>query len=1163
MKDGLSPSSSLPGALLTIRSLINAIGRTERIEELYEAALNALTGARGANRASILLIDPDGVWRIKACRGLSERYRASGEGFTPWASSDNDPQAVLVADLRREPLAEAIRSAMLDEGIAAVAFIPLVGPGGLLGRLTLYDDSPRQFPSEDIQLAHIIAAHLAFAIEQKRAALASKASEERFSKAFSANPDPMAIHATRDGRFVEVNQSFLQIGGYTKEEVIGRTIADLKYLVDPADFSKAAEILREQGRLKEYEFQFRTKNGDIRWGLISAEPIDIGGEHYILSTTSDVTARKQIEAVLQRQAQRTALRSDISNAFSRRCSLQEILQRCTEAITTRLQAVFARIWLLEEPGEFLRLAASAGIYTHLDGEHSRIRVGDLKIGRIAETRQPKLTNDLPNDPSVSDLDWVIQERIVAFAGYPLIVDDRLVGVMGMFSRCALTNDTMSALGSIADTIAQGIERRQTEERLTHEHGFRRAIEDSMLAGVVTIDLQWKQTYVNPAFCEIFGWSAEEMLGVAAPFPYWPPEETETIQAAFNATLDGTINQKGFELRVMRRSGERFDALVLISLLKNRDAQPTGWLAAIHDISDRKRIERERERLLASEQAARAQAESSALLHRTAEEQLSALVEASGVLLSSLEPDAVLSAILDLSRRLITADAYAVWRYREAAGRWEIGCADGLSEEYQRAATDDPAGAQSVGGAPVVAEDVEREPILAHRRPLYGSEGIRSLLSVPLRVWSRDSGTITFYFRTPHRFDLVEIRIATALANLASAAISTSESFHEQMRLRVEAEDANRLKDEFLATVSHELRTPLTPLLGWTHMLRHQKVSDAMLANALEIIERNVRAQTQIVNDILDVSRIMTGKLRLEINPTNLPPIVEAAVETVTPAAVGKQIRITTSLDPRLNAVHCDPDRLQQIVWNLLTNAIKFTAEGGEVDIAVKRRGGKAQIVVRDTGQGISAEFLPHVFDRFRQADSSYTRRHGGLGLGLAIVRHLVELHGGTVEAHSPGLGQGATFVVSLPLVDAIDSPPEDLEEAAGAASSRVLEDLRLLLVDDEPDTLEVLAMTLRHNGAQVRAVGSAAVAYEVAREWQPDVVISDIGMQEEDGYVFLGRIRSLGEERGGLVPAIALTAYASEEDRQRATLAGYQLHLAKPIDPAQLVMEILKLAGRE
>src|SRR5262249_45162087 len=226
-----------------------------------------------------------------------------------------------------------------------------------------------------------------------------------------------------------------------------------------------------------------------------------------------------------------------------------------------------------------------------------------------------------------------------------------------------------------------------------------------------------------AFCEILGWSADELLGAAPPFPYWPPEEAEGIQAAFMATLDGAINQKGFELRLMRRTGEPFDALVLISLLKNRDGQPSGWLAAIHDISERTRIERERERLLASEQAARAQAESSAALHRTAEEQLSALVEASGVLLSSLEPDAVLSAILELSRRLITADAYAVWRYNQTSGRSEIACADGLSEEYQIAAGQ--SGPQAMGGAPVVAEDVENEPVLAHRRPLYGSEGIRS------------------------------------------------------------------------------------------------------------------------------------------------------------------------------------------------------------------------------------------------------------------------------------------------------------------------------------------------------------------------------------------------------------------------------------------------------
>src|SRR5205085_2041964 len=294
----------------------------------------------------------------------------------------------------------------------------------------------------------------------------------------------------------------------------------------------------------------------------------------------------------------------------------------------------------------------------------------------------------------------------------------------------------------------------------------------------------------------------------------------------------------------------------------------------------------------SDITARKQIEAATRLHRSVEEQLSVLIDASGVLLTSLEPEAVLGAILDLSRRLVPADAYAVWRYRDREQRWEIGCAAGLSETYRQVTIEILGGTLPAQVPPVMSEDVEQDPLLASRREMYKAEGIRSLFAVPLHLYGENSGTIVFYFRDAHQFSQAEVRVATALANLASAAMTTAELFQEQTRLRLQAEESNQLKDEFLATVSHELRTPLTPLMGWTHLLRSQKVDAATLASALEVIERNVRAQTQIVNDILDVSRIMTGKLRLEMQAVRLAPIIEAAIETVRPAAIAREIRIT-------------------------------------------------------------------------------------------------------------------------------------------------------------------------------------------------------------------------------------------------------------------------------
>ncbi|HEY9231081.1 MAG TPA: ATP-binding protein, partial [Blastocatellia bacterium] len=597
--------------------------------------------------------------------------------------------------------------------------------------------------------------------------------------------------------------------------------------------------------------------------------------------------------------------------------------------------------------------------------------------------------------------------------------------------------------------------------------------------------------------------------------------------------------KEFEFEYCTRGGERRWGLISAEIIQIGDEPYI--LSTTSDITARKQIE----------EATR--------LHRSVEEQLSVLIDASGVLLTSLEPEAVLSAILDLSRRLVPADAYAVWRYRDREQRWEIGCAAGLSETYRQVTIEILGGTLPAQVPPVMSEDVEQDPLLASRRELYRAEGIRSLFAVPLHLYGENSGTIAFYFKQAHRFTQAERRIATALANLASAAMTTAESFQEQRRLRVHAEESNRLKDEFLATVSHELRTPLTPLLGWTHMLRSQKVDADMLASALEVIERNVRTQTQIINDILDVSRIMTGKLRLEIQAVRLAPIIESAIEIVRPAAIAKKIRLRTALDQPVDEVHCDPDRLQQIIWNLLSNAIKFTPEGGEVNVGLSNQAGRAEIKVSDTGQGISADFLPHVFDRFRQADSSYTRKHGGLGLGLAIVRHLVELHGGTVAAASEGEGRGATFTVALPLADvtALTAPSE--ATAAGTAARWSLAGVRLLIVDDDEDTLAVLSLALRHCGAAVESAASAARAFEVLRQSPPDVLVCDIGMPDEDGFALIERVRQLSADQGGNVKAVALTAYARAEDRRRALACGFQHHLPKPIDPDELTALLARI----
>ena len=390
---------------------------------------------------------------------------------------------------------------------------------------------------------------------------------------------------------------------------------------------------------------------------------------------------------------------------------------------------------------------------------------------------------------------------------------------------------------------------------------------------------------------------------------------------------------------------------------------------------------------------------------------------------------------------------------------------------------------------------------------------------------------------------------------------------QEQLAREEAQAANRMKDEFLATVSHELRTPLTAMLGWVRIIRSGKLDPAKFARATDVIERNGRAQAAIIDDILDVSRIITGKLRLELDAIDVPSLVQAALDTIRPAAEAKEITIAWTSELPERRISGDPDRLQQVVWNLLSNAIKFTPAGGQVEVKAKQVGSRVEICVKDSGQGIEPEFLPHVFDRFRQADGTSTRRHGGLGLGLAIVRHLVELHGGTVHADSAGANKGASFTVSLP-VRAVQAAAA-IERSSlpirppGEMGQLSLSGLSVLVVDDEADARELIATVLEQAGA--RAITAASVdeaLIQLVRE-RPDVLLTDIGMPDADGYTLLQKVRELAPDEGGRIPAAALTAYSRIEDARRAFAAGFLRHVAKPVEPAFLVAQVAALAGRQ
>jgi signal transduction histidine kinase/CheY-like chemotaxis protein len=465
--------------------------------------------------------------------------------------------------------------------------------------------------------------------------------------------------------------------------------------------------------------------------------------------------------------------------------------------------------------------------------------------------------------------------------------------------------------------------------------------------------------------------------------------------------------------------------------------------------------------------------------------------------------------------------------------------------------------------------------------------VTSYLAVPVISRSGEVlGGLFFGHREVGVFTQRHVRIVEGLAAQAAIAMDNARLYNNVQRAlkereelllrereaRQEAEIASRAKDEFLGTLSHELRTPLNAIFGWTRILSTGECNEETYSRAVETIERNAKLQARLIDDMLDVSRIISGKLRLDAQPVDLTAVINAAVDTSRPAADAKDIRVQVVLDFGAGVVLGDPVRLQQVIWNLLSNAIKFTPKKGRVQIQLERINSHVEITVSDTGPGIDQEFLPYVFERFRQADSSITRKHGGLGLGLAIVRHLVELHGGTVEASNRGDGKGAVFLVKLPLM-VIRAPAgaqsPELQRIHPTVSGRVpfdcppeLHGIRVLAVDDEADARHLLAMVLERCGAEVKTCATAAEALAALDDYQPDLLISDIGMPEEDGYDLIRQVRAREAGRSEKIPAVALTAYARVEDRLRALTQGYNMHVPKPVEPAELAVVVASLTGQ-
>ncbi|MDP9036098.1 MAG: PAS domain S-box protein [Myxococcota bacterium] len=1006
-------------------------------------------------------------------------------------------------------------------------------------------------------------------------------------------------------------------------------------------------------------------------------------------------AKERAEAAateLERALRRAKLSAEVAGALTGSDPVVDQLRVCVESMVRHLEAAFARIWTIDAAGDTLELRASAGLYTHTRGAHARVPVGALKIGLIAKERQPHLTNDLKNDPRVSDREWVERQGLTSFAGYPLLVQERVVGVVALFSRVSLTKDALDALASVADIIALSIERRRADAARADTEARNASILDAAMDCIIAIDSSGLVFDLNPAAerqlqrtresvagketigllvpClkrdqagrelrgdEVIGKSdlvnrRVEVTAVRADGTIFPVEMTITPMrlrgsVAFTVNLRDITERRDADRRladlllrerlaraslstILRSIGDAViatDVAGRVTFMNAVAESLTGWSSPeavgqplrrvfrIVDERTRKEADSPTERvlrdgvvvglanhtLLLARNGAELSIDDSAAPIRDDNGTLTGVVlvfrdvsaakreadrreflaDVMPALASALDARMTLSAVARLAVPRL-ADWCAVEIVAETGRAMEqIAVAHidpakvALAEELGRSY---PTPANALKGVANVIRTgtselyreisdellVERAVDAEHLRILTELR-LRSAMIVPLRARGRILGAMTFVFaESARRYSPEDLQFAEELARRAALALDNAQLFESEQTARRNADIANRAKDDFLATVSHELRTPLNAMLGWTRMLRAGGLSTEKQERALATIERNAVIQSQLIEDLLDVSRIISGKLRLEVQSVEFADIIEQAIDALRFAAETRSITVVTTIDEHAGPMMGDPQRLQQVVWNLLSNAIKFTPKGGRIGISVERVDSSLQLIVSDSGRGIAPEFLPHVFERFKQADGSATRAHGGLGLGLAISRHIVELHGGTIEVKSRGEGCGATFAVLLPL-SPIRRQTSRRRALHGAAAPGTLEQrpelkgLRVLVVDDEPDARELLVEVLANCGAVVSSAASVAEAMANVVSGRPDVVVADIGMPGEDGYELIRRIRALPPDAGGSTPAAALTAYARTEDRRKALDAGFMMHVPKPVEPAELIAVVANL----
>ncbi|WP_242072504.1 PAS domain S-box protein [Microcoleus sp. FACHB-68] len=850
-----------------------------------------------------------------------------------------------------------------------------------------------------------------------------------------------------------------------------------------------------------------------------------------------------------------ALVSDISDHHQNEEKIRNLnkeLQRRITELETLLRVIPIGIGMAED-AQCQRLKVNPYLAKWLRISHETASLSALvepksRQFKAYKSGREQATEQLPMQYCAANGVEVLDEEIEVFHENGTIIK-LLVSAAPLFDEDGNSRGCVAAFSDIT-------ERKRNEEELQSLikdlSDIKFAIDQAAL--VVVTDSKGVINYVNDKFCEISQYSQEELIGKTHRLVNSGYHPKEFFQQLWSTISSGKVWQG--EIKNKAKDGTYYWVDTTIVPFLNDQGTPFQYLAIRFDISQRKRVE----------------------------EAQNFLAGASTVLASSLDYSTTLTSVAQLAvphmadwcsvhvlKENGSIEPLAVAHANPAKVEW----ANELRYRYPVDPSEERGVAQVLRtGKSELYSDIPDYLLVASARTpehleILRQVGLASVMIVPMVARDKTLGTISFIAaESGRRYTPSDLIFAEDLAYRAALAVDNAKLYSSAVEHRTQAELANRVKDEFLATLSHELRTPLTSILGWAKLLRSRTFDQTTTERALETIERNAKSQSQLIEDLLDVSRIITGQLRLNVRQVALHTVVEAALDAVRPAAEAKSIRLQPVLDPSAGPVAGDPERLQQVIWNLLSNAIKFTPKEGVVQIFLERINSHVEITVSDTGMGIKAEFLPFVFERFSQADASSSRVHGGLGLGLAIVRHLVELHGGTVSVTSPGEQQGSTFTVKLPLmiIHKKFTSSQRLHPTTGGEtsldSSGVLADLKVLVVDDATDARELIKMILEEYGAKVTAVPSAAEGLLTLQQLKPDVLVSDIEMPGEDGYTFIRQVRGLEASQGGRVPAAALTAYARVEDRQRALWAGFQMHVTKPVEPAELVAVVANLAGR-